>query len=122
MVLLGVKHGTKVGRPQFISTNDAVAIQVVSAFHASTPDGCHLCHLTIYQSYNATLRKAWKIARVEHVSFTPHSARSGWATECRLEGMDFTEIKQRGRWSSDKSLLTYLEPSTTIMMPAQTGQ
>ena len=122
MLLLGVKHGTKVGRPQFISTDDAVAILVVSAFHASTPDGCHLCHLTTYQSYCAILKKAWRIAGVEHLSFTPHSARSGWATECRLQGMDFTEIKQRGRWSSDKSLLTYLDASATIMMQAQTGQ
>ena len=117
MLLLGVKHGTKVGRPQPISTDDAVAIQVVSAFHASTPDGCHLRHLTTYQSYNATLRKARRTAGVEHLSFAPHSARSGWATECRLQGMDFTEIKILNS-EVDGAVTRACSPTSTPALPS----
>ena len=107
----------KIGAPALLSSDVAVAILVVPALRASTPVGYHLCHLTTHQSHGAIFTKAGRIANVEHLSFPPHPAQSGWAAECRLLGMDFTEIKQRGRWSSNMSLLTSLG-SATIITPA----
>ena len=58
-------------------------------------------------------------AHVEHLGFSAHSPRAGWATELRLKGVSFTKIKTQKRWSSDKSLLTYLDVSTTMRLQLQ---
>ena len=39
----------------------------------------------------------------------PHSGRLDFATDGRLEGKPFTEIREAGRWQSDSSLRTYLD-------------
>ena len=50
--------------------------------------------------------KAWKI---EKLRITGHSARAGWATRLRQMGIPFPEVKEKGRWTQDTSLRTYLE-------------
>ena len=39
VILLGVKHGTKIGRPQFVSVTNAVACMLILAFYNTTPSG-----------------------------------------------------------------------------------
>ena len=56
------------------------------------------------------------------MGFTPHSARAGWATEQRLKGVPFAEIKAQGRWAADKSLLTYLDVASATALELQLGQ
>eukprot|EP00959_Pyramimonas_sp_CCMP1952_P295399 6178501-Pyramimonas_sp.AAC.1 len=41
--------------------------------------------------------------------WSPHSPRSGWATDSRAEGASFAEIREGGRWVSDFSLRIHLD-------------
>ena len=43
------------------------------------------------------------------VEWGPHSPRAGFAADRRLDGWQFTEIKEAGRWAADSSLRTYLD-------------
>ena len=43
------------------------------------------------------------------VGWTPRSARAGFATDCRAEGMEFREIMEAGRWQAETSLRVYLD-------------
>ena len=43
---------------------------------------------------------------------TAHGPRAGWATRKRLEGTSFEELREAGRWESDKSLRIYLDVVT----------
>ena len=121
VLILGTRQGTKVGRAQFVTTADEVAKSLISAFHATTADGARLTAFNSYAQYARLLAKVWSQAGVDHLRFTAHSARSGWATELRLRGTPFPEIKSQGRWSSDKSLITYLDVATATMMELQLG-
>ena len=46
--------------------------------------------------------------RVEKL-FTPHSPRAGFATEEYSRDCGVADIRQRGRWASEKSFNTYLD-------------
>ena len=119
VLILGMRRGTKIGRRQFVTTADPVAKRMVAAFWSSTPPGAPLSQTTTYGRYAALLKRAWRHARVDHLNFTAHSPRAGWATEQRLLGAYFSEIKAQGRWASDRSLLTYLDLSTTLLLQLQ---
>ena len=104
-----------------VLTEDEVAITLISAFYASTFDGARLTQHASYQSYKRVLDRAWRTIGHSKLRFTPHSARAGWATEMRLRGMAISELKQQGRWSSDKSLACYLDVTATRLLEQPTG-
>ena len=41
--------------------------------------------------------------------FTPHSGRAGFASEGRLQGLSFIELREAGRWLSDSTLRIYID-------------
>jgi len=43
------------------------------------------------------------------VGWSPHSPRSGFASEARAHGLSFEETREAGRWVSDSSLRIYLD-------------
>ena len=49
-------------------------------------------------------RKLWL-----EIGWTPHSPRSGFASELIAAGVSFTEVRERGRWVADSSLRTYID-------------
>ena len=49
-------------------------------------------------------------------------ARARWATACRLQGMTFAELKAQGRWSNDRSVLSYFDASAATLMQSVTGR
>ena len=104
-----------------MQTEDEVAIRLIAAFYASTPDQARLTQHSTYSSYKRVLDQAWSTGGFSAIRFTPHSARAGWATEMRLRGMAITELKQQGRWSSDKSLACYLDVTATRLLEQPTG-
>ena len=72
-------------------------------------------HLLIgysYAQYRRLLSRATEKAGLESLHFTPHSPRSGFATELFAQGVPFERIKSLGRWVSDQSLRTYLDVVT----------
>ena len=43
------------------------------------------------------------------IGWTPHSPRSGFASELTAAGVPFVEIRERGRWLAGTSLRTYID-------------
>ena len=43
------------------------------------------------------------------IGWTPHSPRSGFASELIAAGVSFTEVRERGRWVANSSLGTYID-------------
>ena len=73
----------------------------------STPIGHQLLPYSLAQ-FRQHLKNVEKVLQVD-MGWTPHSARAGWASDSRAEGMSFEELRERGRWVSDNSLRTFLD-------------
>ena len=120
VLALGMKTGTKSGRPQFVvihAKEDPTAIALVNAFCASTKHGQPLTSLD-YNGFSKIFKSTLAKMHLTGLNYTPHSPRAGWATQLRLQGMPFTEIQERGRWASAQTLRTYLDAvaaSTTLL-------
>ena len=106
---LGMRKGTKLKRPQVarLHFKDRDVVAVLADCLRHTPKGQRVFPYTLRQ-YGAALKKAEAALGME-VGWTPHSARAGFATDCRTEGMDFREIMEAGRWQAETSLRIYLD-------------
>ena len=74
---------------------------LIRAFRALTPPGCRMTCLVSVAAYNAVLRKACKSSQLSWLGITAHSPRAAWASELRLAGVEFTELRERDMWVSD---------------------
>jgi len=105
---LGMRKGTKAKRAQCIILRDARATVLVRWLKASTkPD--ELLFPYSYESYRRLLKLVVRDDLKLDINWSPHSPRSGFATDCIIRGVPFMEIKERGRWLSESSLRTYLD-------------
>ena len=109
VIALGMRRGTKVKRQQTatLSPIHSELWQALWELRRCTPPGFYLFPHTL-EAYRQELRSCeaalgWK------VGFTPHGPRAGFATDARLEGVPFVEIREAGRWQSDSSLRCYLD-------------
>ena len=124
---LGVKHGTKVGRPQafvlappsaaggsLVSDINFIAIAIVDRFASTTALDATLSGITTVQQWRTLLNRAAATMELGNWHFTPHSPRVGWASERKLRGMEFAAIREGGRWMHDQSLRTYLDVTAAV--------
>ena len=109
VIALGVKAGTKSGRAQtvMIRPEHRELWAVLKNCRDQTPPGMFMFPYTI-MTYRSELRAIEKTMNIR-VGWGPHSPRAGFATEGRLNGVPFEEIREGGRWLSDSSLRTYLD-------------
>jgi len=109
VIALGVKAGTKVKRAQVakIFYKDAVLAAILRMCRDATPPGCRLFPFT--QTALGDELKLLDALLQFDARWTPHSGRAGFATDSRLEGMSFEEVREAGRWAADNSLRTYLD-------------
>ena len=126
LLALGVRLGTKVGRPQcaHLSTREAPeAVAVVRAFCGTTaPDELLAGSPVGVGEYGRRLRRSFAALGLGRFGFGPHSLRAGWASEMRLRGMPIAELKERGRWASDSSLRVYLDQISAASISLQLPQ
>ena len=116
--MLGAKVGTKLNREQFATADKRsmpIIAMLIDALYASTPVEAMLSGVQSVGAYGRLLMRAQDGLKVRGIRWTPHSPRVGFATELRLQGFDFQEIKERGRWSSDRSLRGYLDVTAVAM-------
>ena len=111
-VCLGMKVGTKAKRPQVVvlqvkEQEDLVDLLRFVCKH-TLPD--ELLFPFPYENYRREISAIECLMGVR-VGWTPHSARAGFASESRAEGMDFNEIREKGRWLADSSLRVYIDIS-----------
>ena len=109
LLVLGVKHGTKARRAQVASLSAATAPLplLLKLCKESTAPGNYLFPHTL-ADYRGRLRETEEVLGTS-MHYTPHSPRAGFATEARLNGLPFEEIREAGRWQSDSSLRIYLD-------------
>ena len=103
---------TKAKRAQWISlspTEDPVGCYLIAAFYLGTRPGEKLSAVETPTEYNRLLALACKAWNISDLHITGHSARAGWATRLRQQGVPFPEVKEKGRWTQDTSLRTYLD-------------
>ena len=107
---LGVKRGTKAKRAQSIVLEEgafAQLIQCLRVLKAVVGPAGPLFPFTLAQ-YNRLLKKISKRLGIS-VNYTPHSLRAGFASEGRILGKSFVELREEGRWVSDSSLRIYVD-------------
>ena len=109
VIALGMRHGTKVKRQQTatLSASHVELWQALWELRRQTPAGFYLFPYTL-EAYRQELR-ACEAALGWKIGFSPHGPRAGFATDARLEGVPFVEIREAGRWQSDSSLRCYLD-------------
>ena len=71
--------------------------------------GCRLTSITLACHYNALLNRVSTVFGITNLHLTVHRPQAGWTTRMRLQGVSFTELREAGRWESDKSLRVYLD-------------
>ena len=109
-VCLGLRVGTKAKRPQVVVLRideHSELVDLLRYLVRHTHLGTALFPYP-YETFRRELRAIERLMGV-NVGWTPHSARAGFASESRAEGMDFGEIRERGRWLADSSLRVYID-------------
>ena len=109
LLVLGVKHGTKTKRMAVASVpaDTHPLPMLLRECKRATPPGMFMFPHTL-ADYRIKLKEVEAHLKLD-MGYTPHSPRAGFATEARLMGMAFEEIREAGRWQSDSSLRTYLD-------------
>ena len=109
MLVLGVRQGTKTRRMQMstLPAGTHPLPEILANCKRATPPGMYMFPYTL-SDYRLRLKEVQAHLGID-LGYTPHSPRAGFATEARLQGMSFEEIRENGRWLSDSSLRTYLD-------------
>ena len=115
VVNLGVRHGTKVRRPQAVvlPEDDWRAAVLIRAFSESTGPLERLSTLRTTAAYHSLLRSACVAVGLPQW-WSPHCPRAGWATENWMAGKPFADLKAFGRWKNDNSLQVYLDSVSVL--------
>ena len=121
MVLLGRRtRGTKAGRAQFGVGNLTLTpwlAPLLRRFVRGTPARSHLSSVTNVSEYSRLIATSSRnVGMMQPAS--GHSARAGWATFCRQQGVPFAEIMEHGRWVDPASLRIYLDIQGAALLPA----
>ena len=113
VVGLGIRTGTKMKRPQaaIARRREMFAFELLCRLQKMRQATERLFPYT-YEQYRRLLARTAARLGLETLGYTPHSCRAGFATDARAAGRDFTEIREAGRWVSDKSLRIYIDVVT----------
>ena len=107
IVGLGVRGGTKAKRAQAVVMRDLLGIGLLRYLCSESEPEQAVVGYT-YEQYRRLLAKVERSLGLE-IGFTPHSPRSGFASELWSSGVPFSDIRERGRWVADSSLRTYID-------------
>ena len=108
VVALGVRSGTKAKRAQTVTLSSGKKAALLRWLTLSAGPGEKLVPYT-YENYRRILSKATASLGITALGLTPHSPRSGFATDCVQAGLGFSRTRELGRWVSEASLRTYLD-------------
>ena len=111
MLLLGVKAGTKSGRPQFVFVREQFLIDVVRLPKQIVGKDELVVGLSHLGQFGTVLKLGGEAKGLQKTGWTPHSGRAGHATaEYLAQGAAcLPELQETCRWSSLRSLKIYLD-------------
>ena len=104
---LGVRSGTKAKRAQSVILREPMMLALLAWLVSETKHGEPLIPYS-YEQYRRLLKRITCSLHID-VSWTPHSARAGFASDATAAGRSFTDIREAGRWVADSSLRTYID-------------
>lgn len=110
VVGLGTRTNTKMKRPQAVLARrrEEQAVDLLWRLWVLRKPGERLFPYT-YEQYRRLLARTAARLGLDTLGYSPHSCRAGFATDARAAGRDFVDIREAGRWVSDKSLRTYID-------------
>ena len=112
---LGVRDNTKAKRAQCVMLQNERLLALTRWLLSETGQEDLLIGYS-YAQYRRILGRACDRIGLRDLHFTPHSPRSGFATELFAQGVPFDRIKALSRWVSDQSLRTYLGVVTAALI------
>ena len=101
---------TKVGREQvatIFGDEDPELLKILHSWSKTGDSEAELIGLT-YNKYRLEIAKACRAEGLS-VTFTPHSARSGFATSRFIAGESPASIQLRGRWAHQENFVRYID-------------
>ncbi len=107
-IALGMRSGTKAKRPQAVTLRDPLLIGLLRWAKRTCTAGQFIVPYT-NESYRRILMRTTTRLGLNHIGWTPHSPRSGFASELIASGADFVAVREAGRWLADSSLRTYID-------------
>lgn len=119
VINLGARSGTKSKRSQasvILQDRDPIAYALAIELGASTPASAYVFNgITLPQ-----FQKVFNVAQgaLNLSGYSPHSARTGFASDVVVANRDFVSIREEGRWLSDMSLRIYLDVVSTAQQSA----
>ena len=109
IIVLGAKGGTKSQRAQvaLVPPGETMLWELLRRCRDETPQGMFLFPYTL-ASYRLELKQI-EANLGTGIGWSPHSPRAGFATDQKIAGVPFEQIREGGRWLSDSSLRIYLD-------------
>ena len=108
LLALGTKAGTKAKRQQSVVLSAPKKVALLRWLRANTASGEKLIGYS-YDAYRKLLDRVATENGLGDVGYTPHSPRSGFASDCIAAGFGYTRTRELGRWASETSLRTYVD-------------
>lgn len=112
LVLLGVKRGTKSGRPQTVRAENPLVLALMQLVRLVVTATGRLTGIKSLAGYAWCLRAAMQHLHIGEAGWTPHSPRAGFVTDMYLAGRTPADIASFTRHMSLKSLRSYLDATS----------
>jgi hypothetical protein len=113
-ILLGFGRSTKVKRQQVAKLSNPFVIAALRYVYSQARTPEEFLFSFSYSEYSGLLNTSLGKLGLEGLGFTPHSPRSGKATQMILDEVPFKEVQEDGRWASETSLRIYLDRAQAL--------
>ena len=108
VLALGMRHGTKAKRAQTVTLGSPKKVALLRWLRSGTlPDDAVVGYT--YEQYRRLLMRVCEQQGLGDTGFSPHSPRSGFASDCISAGLGYNKTRELGRWVSESSLRTYVD-------------
>ena len=109
--LLGLKSGTKSGRPQFVLVRTEYHLHLMRPIRLALDPEESITGLRHLGAYNLLIRQGAEVYGLYGTGWTPHSPRAGYCTNLSLPCVvsAIPEMSETCRWYSIKTLRQYLD-------------
>ena len=111
VLALGVRHGTKAKRAQTVQISEPEIVALLRWLKRTSSVGDPLLGYT-YEQYRRVLQRECERRGLSQIGWSPHSPRSGFASDCIANGLGFPKTMELGRWQSESSCKGYVDITT----------
>jgi integrase len=107
---------TKTGANQAVSVESADVSRLLAEHVRAKSDRAAPVFDVARHAFYDLFHRACAAFGLDGYGYSPHSLRHGGATRHHLQGRPITDIQFRGRWSSSKSVRTYIQSGRALLL------